>query len=211
MPNAKLKCNSCGDRFPRDQMKRVNGVTNICKDNVDCQVKYALKAGPKLTQQREKEKRADIFKRKESLKTKYDYNKIAQAAFNGYINARDKLRGRNCISCFAPLRHGVRSKGAKGGVDASHYRSRGAAPHLRFHMGNCHSSCVKCNRDLSGNIVQYRKGLILRYGVKYVEAIEADQRPRKYQIDDLKRIARIFRRRTRHYKKLLKQRENQAE
>ena len=160
----------------------------------------AIRARAKKDKADKKESRKKLAELKESLKTKSDYTKIAQTEFNKYINLRD--RGKPCISCNRPLVYGVRSRGEKGGVDASHYRSRGAAPHLRFDLRNCHSSCIKCNRDLSGNIVEYRKGLIARYGVEYVESIESDQRSRHYSRDDLKRIASIFRRRSRHYKKL---------
>ena len=213
MSNAKLKCKSCGDRFPRDQMKRVSGVTSICKENVECQVKYALKAGPKLTQQRQKKHRADIRKRKDALRTKPEQEKITQDAVNGWCNVRDRLRGYSCVSCDRPLLWGVSrryggSNPATG--EAGHYRSVGSARHLRFLTFNINGQCQHCNspRGLSGHHRGYEQGIIKRYGHEMLDRIKADQRPRKYTIDDLKRIARIFRRRTRHYKKLLKNRED---
>lgn len=132
---------------------------------------------------------------KEKLKTAGDYIKEAQAAFNGYIRARDK--NKPCISCGCLPGDTVRG----GNFDAGHYRSRGSAGHLRYNMLNCHSQCVKCNRYLSGNVVEYRKGLITKIGVERVEQIEMDNNPRKLTIEYLKRVKKIFNYRKRLYER----------
>jgi hypothetical protein len=105
--------------------------------------------------------------RKQKLKTKSDYLKEAQAAFNAYVRARDKDDA--CVSCG----NYVLDDQIGGGWDAGHYRSTGSAPHLRFNLHNCHKQCVKCNRFLSGNVAEYRKGLIEKIGIEKVEALEA--------------------------------------
>lgn len=195
MPNSTLKCTGCKEYFRRETMLSLPA-GNF--HSHDCAIAYGRsdKAQKALT----KVKRADIRKRKEALKSRGDYVKTAQHAFNGFIRERDHYKP--CISCGA---HSLSRFG--GGEDAGHYRSRGSAPHLALVVFNCHKQCKKCNRELSGNTVEYRARLIKRYGVKYVEAIEADQRPRKYNIEQLKRIAKLFRRRARHYKKLREKRE----
>ena len=117
--------------------------------------------------------------RKERLKTRRDWEKEAQAAFNAYIRARDK--GQPCICCGLPL-----SAGDVGGhYDCGHYRSTGSAPHLRFNEDNAHAQRKQCNRYGGGRAVDYRKGLVARYGIEYVEALEADQSPKHYTIPDL--------------------------
>ena len=73
-------------------------------------------------------------------------------------------------------------------MDAGHYRSRGSAPHLRFDERNCHAQAKRENRYLSGNVVDYRVGLIARIGLEEVESLEADQTPKKYTIAELKAI-----------------------
>jgi len=73
-----------------------------------------------------------------------------------------------------------------------HYRSVGSAPHLRFHLWNAHKQCVKCNRYLSGNVADYRVGLIWKLGHTKVEWLEKQDASKNYSIDDLKRIKRIF-------------------
>ncbi len=103
----------------------------------------------------------------------------ADRAFCAYIRKRDQLAGHTCISSGKPL------DWSGNNVDAGHYRSRGSAPHLRYDERNCHAQSKHDNRYLSGNAVDYRIGLISRIGLAEVEALEADQKPRKYSNDDL--------------------------
>jgi hypothetical protein len=118
----------------------------------------------------------------EKLKTKGDYIKEAQAAFNRYIRLRDA--GKPCICCGLPMGENIPG----GAVDAGHYRSRGSAPHLRFDERNVHAQRKQCNRFDSGNVLGFRFGLRERIGMDALEALEADQTPRNYTIDDLKAI-----------------------
>jgi hypothetical protein len=132
---------------------------------------------------------------KEKLKTRSDFNKEAQIAFNRYIRARDM--GKPCICCGrsqGDLKHG-------GAVDAGHYRSRGSAPALRFNLFNCHSQLAYCNRYLSGNVVGYRAGLIERIGLERVERLEADNSPRRFDTEYLQRVKRIFTNRAKLYER----------
>ncbi|BET95939.1 hypothetical protein TCT1_08600 [Xenorhabdus sp. TCT-1] len=133
--------------------------------------------------------------RREKLKSKSDWTKEAQAAVNKYIFWRDY--GQPCIACGRALNYGVRG----GAVDASHYRSRGSASHLSFNLFNIHAGCVQCNRDLSGNLIPYRINLIEKIGEERVTRLEHDNQPRKFDIDYLKRVKKIFTRRARYYEK----------
>lgn len=122
----------------------------------------------------------------DKLKTRSDWIREAQKEFNQYVRLRDA--GLPCICCgrtSAGMVHG-------GDFDAGHYRSRGSAPHLRFDERNCHAQLKQCNRYDSGNVVGYRMGLIERIGLAAVEALEADQEPRRHSIEDLKAIKREY-------------------
>ena len=209
MANAKRKCLQCKGYCRVVEMRVVNG-KHFCDE--DCLVSYCVKAGKKLEASREKQSRADIRKRKEALRTKPQQLALTQSAVNGWCNARDRLNNRPCISCRKPLNWSAPQFGNTTGAEAGHYRSRGAAPHLRFHTGNINAQCTQCNspRGKSGNHIDYRIGLVKRFGIEHVERIESDQRPRKYTMDELKRIAKIFRKRTRLYKRLGEQRESMA-
>lgn len=141
-------------------------------------------------------KRKDIKERKEKLKTAGDYTKEAQAAFNRFVRIRDVHKP--CISCGNPLEH----ESLGGGYDAGHYRSRGAASHLRFNLLNVHAQCKKCNRYLSGNVTDYRIGLVSRIGQNMIDKLESDNTPRKFTIEYLKRVKSIFTRRANLYERL---------
>lgn len=110
----------------------------------------------------------------------------AQKEFNTFIRLRDQLAGHPCISSGRPLNW------TGNAVDAGHYRSRGSAPHLRFDERNCHAQSKQENRYASGNVVDYRLGLIARIGLEAVEALESDQESRKWSIDDLKQIKATY-------------------
>jgi hypothetical protein len=139
--------------------------------------------------------RKELKVRKEKLKGRGDYMREAQQAFNEFIRWRDRLAGHACISSGRPL------DWAGNAVDAGHYRSVGSAPHLRFDERNCHAQSKQDNRYLSGNAVDYRIGLIARIGLEAVEALEADQAPRKPSTDDLKVITAKYRALVRQLKK----------
>lgn len=129
-----------------------------------------------------KETRAKLI----ALKTRGDWIKDAQVAFNSFIRARDA--GKPCICC-GRVGNGM----VPGGEwDAGHYRSRGSAPHLRFDERNVHAQLKKCNRYESGNVVGYRLGLIQRLGIEVLDALESDQTPRRPTIDDLKNIKTTY-------------------
>jgi hypothetical protein len=181
-------CKVCGKSFQAwSQVQRFNRFCGpVCA--TDWAQEKALKA--RLMAERKSKAKA-----RERLKTRSEWLREAQAAFNGFIRVRDY--GLPCISCGSSphQRYG-------GGADCGHYRSRGAAPHLALRLDNAFLQCKKCNRQLSGNIVEMRKGMINRVGIDRVLRVEHDDNPKKYTIDDLKRIKRIFRKRTRIYRKL---------
>lgn len=118
------------------------------------------------------------------LKRRADYIADAQKAFNAFVRERDK--NQPCICCGKETTkvEGLRSHG----WDCGHYRSTGSAPHLRFNEDNAHRQKVLCNRYGGGRAVDYRLGLITRIGLARVEALECNDTPRKWSIDELKAI-----------------------
>lgn len=133
--------------------------------------------------------------RKDAIKTRGQWVRETQIEFNKLIRARDRAAGHACISSGRPL------DWTGNNVDAGHYRSVGSAPHLRFDERNCHAQSKKDNRYGSGCAVDYRIGLIARIGLEAVEALEADQAPRKHTIDDLREMKAEFSRRRREIEK----------
>lgn len=132
---------------------------------------------------------------REKLKTIPQLIKEAQVEFNAYIRLRDQLAGHACISSGRPL------DWSGNNVDAGHYRSTGAASHLRFDERNCHAQSKHDNQFLAGNAVDYRIGLVARIGLDAVEALESDNEPVKWDRDTLRQIKTIYRAKTRDLRK----------
>lgn len=136
-----------------------------------------------------KQARQDLQERREKLKTRREHMAEAQTAFNAYIRERDV--GLPCISCDSnPSDHDLIT-GSR--WDAGHYRSVGACPELRFEPLNAHRQCVKCNRNLSGNAIEYRIRLVKRIGADQVEWLEGPHKPQRLTIEDLQAIKALYR------------------
>lgn len=141
------------------------------------------KAAKKAQKVAQAERKADKIKR-EKLKTRQQWEKEAQAAFNAWVRARDMAAGLPCVSCG---RH------HQGQNHAGHYLSRGARPELRYTEENCWLQCAPCNTHLSGNVALYRIELVRRIGIDRVEWLEGPHDPLKLSIDDLKTIKATYR------------------
>ena len=157
------KCKHCRQEFTPQRMGQV-----VC--GIECAKAIARKKREKI------EKAADRAKR-ESLKSRADWMREAQAAVNAYVRARDA--GKPCISC---------GRMHEGQWHAGHYLSRGAHPELALEPLNIWRQCAPCNTYLSGNQIEFRKGLIERRGAKLVDWLEGPHEPKHYTIDDLKAI-----------------------
>jgi len=180
----KCKAPGCGQRF-----KPMLSTQKVCSPA--CAL--AMAKDPKLQKVAAKaitkQAREDLKERREKLKTRREHMAEAQAAFNAYIRERDA--GLPCISCDSnPSDHDLIT-GSR--WDAGHYRSVGACPELRFEPLNVHRQCVKCNRNLSGNAVEYRIRLVRRIGADQVEWLEGPHKPQRLTIEDLQAIKALYR------------------
>lgn len=136
------------------------------------------KAIEKVKASKEKKSRQETKVLREKLKTLSQYEAEAKKSFQHYIRLRDK--DLPCISCGNP-----------NPTDwcGSHYFSAGMYSGLMFDERNCHGACnTYCNKYLSGNLIEYRKGLIIRYGALFVEKLESEadsKRNKKYTKEEL--------------------------
>ncbi|MCC4260798.1 recombination protein NinG [Pseudomonas aestusnigri] len=172
----KCRAPGCENKFvPRDLREK------WCSP--ECGVQIARVLQEKARQAKAKRERRESREAKQRLKTRADYAKEAQAAINRYVRLRDAHLG--CISCDKPASwHGQ--------WHCSHFRSVGAAPHLRFNLWNMHKACSICNNHLSGNIPGYRPALIDKIGQGRVDWLESNQEVARYSVEYLKRLKRIF-------------------
>lgn len=167
-------CKACKCKFtPRLPM------ATVC--SMDCAKSLAVSVRCKAEKVAQvKERRADRVKM-DKLKTRSEWAKEAQTAFNGWVRARDA--GKACISCG---RH------HQGQNHAGHYLSVGARPELRYEPLNVWLQCAPCNTYLSGNAVLYRLALLAKIGTEKLEWLEGNHPTRHYSIDELQAIKRDY-------------------
>ena len=152
--------------------------------SIDCAVKYGLE------QAQEKRKKETRRMRREFNDKDRSYQlKKAQESFNAYIRERDK--GMPCISC---------GRYHEGQYHAGHYKTVKAHPELRFEPLNAAKQCSACNNHLSGNIANYREGLLNRIGQESLDWLEGPHNPKNYTLDDIKEITRKFKAKTKELK-----------
>lgn len=186
----KCKIPACGISFPPQRLGQA-----VCSPKCGLAIKDVnqVKARKSLAQV----ERREIKVRKEKLKGRADHLREAQAAVNEYVRLRDARLP--CISCDSTSNDNDLMTGSR--WDAGHYRSVGACPELRFEPLNIHRQCVKCNRNLSGNAVEYRIRLVLRIGADKVAWLEGPHEPRKYTVEEIKTIKAEYRAKTRELKR----------
>lgn len=164
------KCKVCRSEFaPTKPMQTVCGM--------QCALSLVSLIKAKRERQQVSNDRKETKAKLERLKSRAEWAKEAQTAFNRWVRVRDAKKP--CISCG---RH------HSGQYHAGHYLSRGARPELAYEPLNCWKQCSPCNLHLSGNIALYRQSLVNEIGIEKVEWLEGPHEPKHYSIDDLKEI-----------------------
>lgn len=168
----------------------IRRMSKVC--SVPCSLEWARKLADQKAARANREERKSIAERKAKIKTRGEWIREAQAAVNKVARLRDILAGHGCISCGS--RPDARFGGA---MDAGHFRSVGSAAHMRFFLPQIRLQCVKCNRYLGSNAVEYRKGLIQRIGIDRVEEIESMQWTAKWSVEYLQRLKKVMNKKAR--------------
>lgn len=180
------KCRHCRAEIPKKKDADRWQAAGFC--DIDHMTDYGRR---KADEARQKQRRRETRQARQRLKTRSDWLRDAQTAFNAYIRARDAHLP--CIDCGS---YGPDDDWLTGGKwDAGHYLSVGSHPELRFNEDNCHKQLKTCNGG-SGKYARkrrtvaegYREGLIARVGLERVEALEGPHEPKKYTIQELKDI-----------------------
>ncbi|AZF00328.1 NinG recombination protein [Pseudomonas orientalis] len=186
----KCKNPACGISFPPQRLGQA-----VCSPKCGLAIKDVNQA--KARKSLAQVNRREIKVRKEKLKCRADHLREAQSAVNAYVRLRDAYLP--CISCDSAPNDNDLMTGSR--WDAGHYRSVGACPELRFEPLNIHRQCVKCNRNLSGNAVEYRIRLVVRIGAEKVAWLEGLHAPCKYNMEEIKAIKAKYRAMTKELKK----------
>lgn len=156
--------------------------------SVECAQALAEKKRQKFQIREVRAQRVEIKKRLNQLKSLSQLAQEAQQQVNRYVRLRDKKKG--CCSCDKPATW-------QGQWHASHYISIGASSALRFHLCNIAKACSQCNKEKSGNLIEYgdRMDPIKR------DFLKNHERNRRYSREYLIRIKQIFAKRCRRAEK----------
>lgn len=176
------KCAVCREEYtPR----RIGlKITKVCL-NAACVLDWAQGVRAKDLKRQEREQAMiNAQKKRDFLANDIRHQKEkAQKAFNKYIRLRDAEL--ECISCDKPAVWG-------GQWHAGHFKTVGARPDLRFNEDNVHKQCSVCNNHLSGNLNNYRDGLIAKIGIERVLALDVVGEPVKYTAQHYASIAKVY-------------------
>lgn len=170
----------------------------VCSSQ-ECMYSHAARIAERSRKKREvesKKKKAEEKRRDKARIGELDNSKLfaaAQRAVNTFVRLRDN--GLGCISC-------EKDKNWHGQWHAGHFKSVGANSNLRFNVKNINKQCSVCNNYNSGNVAEYERGIVKRYGQERLDWLNCQPRLRKFTNEYLVRIAKIFNKKTR----ILKQR-----
>lgn len=178
--NRALKPKRC--RICERTFTPLSSMSKAC--SVHCAMEWSRRIAAKKAEQEARTERKKTREAKERLKTRGDHLRELQQIFNTFIRLRDA--DQPCISCDRPATW-------NGQWHASHFRSVGAAPEIRFEPLNVHKACSICNNHLSGNIAGYRPRLIGKIGLEKVEWLERHHDSQKYSIEQINEMKRFYR------------------
>ena len=97
--------------------------------------------------------------------------KEADTVFSLFIRQRDK----HCVTCGAPA------------TQAGHYVSRSWLG-LRYNEKNVNGQCVRCNIFKKGNMDEYARFLIRKYGAGILEELNKLKKPTQFKRKDFELI-----------------------
>lgn len=173
------KCKHCYAKFePKYFLQK------FCLKNDNCIKAFSDFAKLESDKKKKKEVKEKKAKLKNEIMTLTDWLNLAQKTFNTYIRLRDKEK--YCISCNKQLK--------AGNIDAGHFYSRKSHMNITFNEYNVNGQCSRpCNMDLSGDPLNYRVGLINRYGIEIVEELERICKiTKKYTIEECQEIIKKY-------------------
>jgi hypothetical protein len=194
-PVKKKRCRVCLTDFVP-----FNSLQVTCS-NLTCAIQYGKVIANRKAAREKREARKETRAKLVKLMTVRDWTKLAQAEFNRWVKLRDAFLP--CVSCGTEKQ--ATSYHKIDGWVASHYRSVGACPELRFNEDNVHKACVACNSHLSGNVVEYRIGLLTRIGPERLAILEGPHEPKRYRVEELIGIRDAYKAKAKHLRWLREQ------
>lgn len=170
------KCKNCKKSFiPERPMQ------SCC--SFECSIEWSKK--PKVQKAYKMEKKKELLD-KHPDKSKWLAN--AQIIVNKYVRLRDY--DKPCCTCG-------HLEGRQ--FHSGHFENVGGKGQLRFYTLNIHKQCSICNNWKSGNLAEYEKFMINKYGVDFVEKLKSNNERANYSVEYLQRLIKVFRKKIRLY------------
>ena len=197
------KCRNCGKSF-----NPFSSIAVACSPK--CAIDLVEERKEKMSIKQSKLDRKATRERKQALKSKSDWLKECQTAFNAFIRARDV--GNVCISCGKSkeelkINHII-------SMVCGHFLSVGAHGELRFNALNAHLQCTRCNGGAGkyGNFnnkeltvtQNYRARLIDKIGQAKVDWLEGPQQAHNLTVEDIKEIKQYYKEQIKYHKERIK-------
>lgn len=181
------RCKICKNQFE----PRFSRLERVCWGQ-ECKYIEALEKLRQIKANEVKIQNKRLKSMKNDLMTTQQWVKKTQVVFNQFIRLRDEAKG--CISC------GVSLMGRK--FDAGHFYNANNHWGLRFDESNVHGQCVRCNRDLHGNLLEYRKRISERIGTDELDRLDSvSNETRKFTKDELLEIFTKYKVKSRTFNK----------
>lgn len=122
-------------------------------------------------------------------------NEQLDREFSLYIRLRDTMPNGmfRCISCgnIKPFSE----------ADCGHFFSRKHGS-TRWDEDNCHAQCIRCNRFLDGNLVNYRSNLIVKIGQERFDELEyRHHQTRQWRKSEIKELLDFYKDKNKELKK----------
>ena len=188
--NRALKPKRC--RICERTFTPISSMSKAC--SVHCAMEWSRRIAAKKAEQEARTERKKTREAKERLKTRKEHLAELQDVVNLFVRLRDRNDG--CISCDKPATW-------NGQWHASHFKSVGSHPGLRFNLLNIHKACSVCNNWKSGNYAGYKPRLEQKIGKEMVEWLEGPEgeQPLKITVAEIKEQKKFYRAEVRRMKR----------
>ena len=187
-PSPGKRKNKCGNKLCRQPFVPNRSFEKHCSPECGFILSQELIANQKV--KKEKAERAEDKKKLEEFKPLAYWERIAERYCNEYIRLRDP---DVCISC------GVMHSSA---WQAGHYISVGANKTLRYVEENINKQCINCNMFKGSNAIEYRKGMLEKWGQEKLDWLEGWHSPLKLTKEYLQEVAEYYKGRIKSLKNI---------
>jgi len=177
----RCRADGCGKLFTP-----YTSLTKCC--SITCALQYN-QDNPKevktfIQTQQAKQDKEQLKQMKFNITKLSTFESIAKKVFQHWVRLRD--RDHPCISCNAF---------STPQWDGGHYLKAEIYSGVIFYPMNVNKQCCHCNDHLQGNVIEYRKGMIKKYGEEELLKLEAkgnELRYYKYSREELIEITNKY-------------------